>query len=353
MESSLGLADRLGVGMLVVDDGLIALANDSAHRLLDVRPGALVGRTTMEAFVDHTVEVAVREAAQGSERALELATASEPTRTIELRVRQLSAGVAEVLLVDVSELRRLRRIRTEFIDNLSHELRTPIATVRLLTESLGRELDRSSASARVRDTVAKIDIESGHLAQMVDELVDLSAIEQGEARLKRTRLDMATIVERTIDRLQPYAAQRDVRLRTEASGTAADRTVSGDADRLGQLLVNLVHNAIKFSPAQGQVVVRAFAADGAVRVEVEDGGPGIPRRDLGRVFERFYKVDRSRSQSGAAMTTGTGLGLSIARHIAERHGGRLWAESERGKGARFTLALPGSARPARRQGQAR
>jgi two-component system phosphate regulon sensor histidine kinase PhoR len=344
VEAAFDLADRLGVGLLVISEGVVTTANESAHRLLGERAGTLIGKTTMEAFVDHRVEEAVIEAAGGVDGELELSTTTEPVRTIEARARDAGEGAVEVLLVDVSELRRLRRIRTQFIDNLSHELRTPIATVRLLTESLERELDRTSASGRVRDTVAKIDVETAQLAQMVDELVDLSAIEQGEARLKLLKIDLATVVDRTVERLAPYARQRGVHVNAEASGVPGHRTVLADADRLGQLLVNIVHNAIKFSPADGQVTIRTTPVEHEVLVEVQDSGPGIPRRDLGRVFERFYKVDRSRADGGAAMTAGTGLGLSIARHIAERHGGRLWAESERGKGARFTLALPAAAR---------
>jgi two-component system phosphate regulon sensor histidine kinase PhoR len=342
-DDQLALADRLGVGMLLLDQsGRISAANESAHRLLAARLGTLPGKTTMEAFVDHTIDRVVREATSGSAVQSELTLPTEPPRTMVIRAYRMPHGGAAVLLEDVSELRRLRRIRTEFMDNLSHELRTPLTTVRLLTESLALEIERTDASPRVRDSVTKIDVETEHLVQMVNELLDLAKIEQGEAPLQMRDIDLATVVGGTLDRLRLYADRNGVELRSEMPDAAADRTVRGDSERLSQLLVNLVHNAVKFSPRETEVMVRVRPLESEIVIEVADHGVGIPRRDLERVFERFYKVDRARTD-GAVGGGGTGLGLSIARHIAERHGGRVSVASEEGKGSTLTVALPRAA----------
>lgn len=339
-EGQLELAERLGVGMLLVPPGgRISAANNSAHRLLDAHTDTLPGKTTMEAFVDHNVDRLVRGATTQADAQTELTLGGEPARTILIRAVRTPDGGVSVLLEDVSELHRLRRIRTEFIDNLSHELRTPLTTVRLLTESLAIEVERTDAPPRIRDSVSKIDVETGHLVQMVNELLDLAKIEQGESPLRLEDVDLGGIVESTVDRLRLYAERQGVELRSEMPAKLADRTVRGDAERLSQLLVNLVHNAVKFSASGGDVVVRVKPVDAELWVEVQDRGVGIPQRELKRVFERFYKVDRARTDA-AVGGGGTGLGLSIARNIAERHGGRMWAESEEGKGSTFTLALP-------------
>jgi two-component system phosphate regulon sensor histidine kinase PhoR len=197
----------------------------------------------------------------------------------------------------------------------------------------------------VRNQVEKLDVETGHLVQMVSELVDLAAIEQGEAPLRLVAVDPNVVVERLLDRVRTFADRQGVTLSAALHDDPAARTLRGDEERLGQLLLNLVHNAVKFTEAGGSVEVRTRVDGDDLLIEVADTGIGIRRADLGRVFERFYKADRARTGTSG----GTGLGLSIARHIAERHGGRIWAESEIGKGSTFTVALPrpGSADPGR------
>jgi two-component system phosphate regulon sensor histidine kinase PhoR len=239
------------------------------------------------------------------------------------------------VLEDVTELRRLQQIRAEFIDNLSHELRTPLTTVSLLAETLAREATEQGDAIpeRMRDRIAKIEVETGHIAQMVNELLDLSRIESGGAVVHLDDVDLGTLAAATTDRLRLFAERQGVRLGVEAP-TPLPR-VRGDEARLGQVLVNLLHNAVKFSPTGGDVTVRVTADDRDVITAVEDRGVGIPKALLGRVFERFYKADRARVRGG-----GTGLGLSIARHVVEQHGGRIWVESEEGRGSTFSFALP-------------
>jgi two-component system, OmpR family, phosphate regulon sensor histidine kinase PhoR len=336
----LQLADTAGIGLLRVGrGGLISQANAAAHAFLGRPPGSLRRLSVMEAFLDHRVDDTVREAVRSGSTERELSYAGEPQQTLIIRARRESVGGGSwIVLHDVSELRRLQRIRTEFIDNLSHELRTPLTSIRLLAEVLVGEIERAKVPPRVREAILKIEVETGHLVQMVTELLDLSRIEQGEIGLRREAIDLGRLVASAMDRLRPYAAQQNVELRSQLPADDAERRIIGDEDRLGQLLMNLLHNAIKFSPAGGEVVVRARAEVSQTVLEVEDHGIGIPGGELERVFERFYKVDRARSPTGG----GTGLGLSIARHIAERHGGHIWVESEEGRGSRFSVVLPRS-----------
>lgn len=290
----------------------------------------------MEGFVDHRIEELLRRARSTGAAQLELTSVGEPQRTLVVRAERDSNGGVWLVLEDVSELRRLQRMRREFIDNLSHELRTPLTTVRLLTETLALELERSELPPRIRESILQIDVETGQLVQMVNELLDLAKIEQGEAHLQLEELDLGGVAERSLAGLQLYAERQAVALHAELPSDSAERTVRADEQRIRQLLTNLVHNAIKFSPAGGQVTLRLRPAPDEVVIEVEDRGVGIPRQELERIFERFYKVDRARSRDGG----GTGLGLAIARHVAERHGGRIWAESDEGHGSRFLVALP-------------
>jgi two-component system phosphate regulon sensor histidine kinase PhoR len=240
-----------------------------------------------------------------------------------------------VVIQDVSELRMLQRIRTEFIENLSHELRTPLSTVSLLTETLAREADQAPTRLppRMRERISKIEVEAGHLVQMVNELLDLTRIESGGQLQLVHLVDLGALARASTERLTLFAERQGVALRTDV---AADLPrVRGDASRLEQVLVNLLHNAVKFSPDGGDVTIRVRVDGDDVVTSVEDHGIGIQKSAQPRIFERFYKVDRARVRGG-----GTGLGLSIARHVVEAHGGRIWVVSEEGVGSTFSFAIP-------------
>jgi two-component system phosphate regulon sensor histidine kinase PhoR len=337
------LADLVGVGLLRVDDDLVVrLANRAAHLILEREPGELVGRSVIEALRDHRLEAAVAGGRETGFGEIEV-TAHEPiARTLVVRARRSPAQGLWVTIDDISELRRLQRMRAEFIDNLAHELRTPVANVRLLAETLSRDSEQAQLPERLRRSVARIDVESGHLAQMVSELLDLSRIEQGAARLEVEDVAVARVVRETIERSRLFAERQGVTLATEIP--AGLPPVRADPERLGQVLLNLIHNATKFSRPGGRVTIGAAVAPAdvagdagpAVVLSVHDEGVGIPAADLGRIFERFYKVDRARVRGRG----GTGLGLAIARHIVESHGGRIWAESEEGVGSTFRFTIP-------------
>jgi two-component system, OmpR family, phosphate regulon sensor histidine kinase PhoR len=249
-----------------------------------------------------------------------------------------------LVLEDVAELRRLQRIRAEFIDNLSHELRTPITTIGLLVESLARDAEIAASGPtpvppKMRERIGKLEVETSNIAQMVAELLDLARIESGGRQLHLDDVDLGQVAAESAERLRTFADRQGVNLRVEVPDDLPP--VRGEAARLGQVFANLVHNAVKFSPSGTEVRVGVRRA-GHRMLEgfVEDDGPGVGAADQARVFERFYKADRTRTSGG-----GTGLGLAIARHIVEGHGGTIRVESEEGRGARFAFTVPVSDAP--------
>ncbi|MGZ6340035.1 MAG: sensor histidine kinase [Candidatus Limnocylindrales bacterium] len=331
------LADLVGVGIVRLDDRLVVdFANAAAHVFLDRQRGAMVGRPALEAFVDTRVEGIARAALETGAANGELVVRAEDGPTLLVRARRSPVSGIWLVLEDVSELRRLQRIRAEFIDNLSHELRTPLTTISLLAETAAR--DAESAPPRLRERISKIEVETGHLVQMVNELLDLSRIEGGgPPALLLDDVDLGHVAGGAVERLRLFAERQGLRLVLDVPEHLP--TVRGDEERLGQVLLNLLHNAVKFSPNGGEIRVTVRPDPDGVVVAVADPGVGVPRADQGRIFERFYKVDRARVRGRGG---GTGLGLAIARHIVESHGGRIWVESEEGAGSTFSFVQPPS-----------
>lgn len=330
------LADLMGVGILRLGEGLrVELANQAAHILLGRAPGSVVGRSAMEAFVDAGIEAVIVAARDRGAASGEFRLRGNEGPIVVVRARRSPIRGVWVVLDDVSELRRLQQIRAEFVDNLSHELRTPLTTVSLLAETLAREADAAgdAVPAKMRDRITKIEVETGHLVQMVNELLDLARIESGGPLVLLDDVDLRATVTESVERLRLFAERQGLRLVVDAPEPVP--LVRGDDSRLGQVIVNLVHNAVKFGADGGEVTVRVRREGEEVVVAVVDRGIGIPAADQPRIFERFYKVDRARVRGG-----GTGLGLSIARHVVGQHGGRIWVESEEGEGSTFSFALP-------------
>jgi two-component system phosphate regulon sensor histidine kinase PhoR len=369
------LADLMGVGIVRLGEaGTVELANPAAHLLLRRAPGSLLGRTVLETFVDARVEELVATARDRGSASGEYRLSGAEGPILIVRARRSPVSGLWVVLEDVSELRRLQQIRTEFVDNLSHELRTPLSTVSLLAETLAREAEAAGDGVppRMRDRIGKIEVETGHLVQMVNELLDLARIEGGGPLVLLDDVDLGRVATEATERLRLFADRQGLRLVVDVPATIPP--IRGDEARLGQVVVNLVHNALKFgraedrdpndrrptggrdrdrsgggtdanrgngvadgdamdSPAEVRVAVREVGD--SVVLSVTDHGVGIPAADRGRIFERFYKVDRVRVRGG-----GTGLGLAIARHVVEQHGGRIAVTSEEGVGSTFSVTLP-------------
>lgn len=332
------LADSLDVGLLDVDASFhVRRANPAATSMLAGSTGDVVGMSLIQVFLDPAAETVARAAIANGAAVGEIRMADADGPAMVIRGTRTSAGGVTLALTDVSELRRLQRIRTEFIDNLSHELRTPLTTVSLLAETLTREADAVGdvLPVKMRDRIGKIEVETGHLVQMVSELLDLSRIESGSSLGPLEDVDLGPLATDATERLRLFAERQGVTLRVDVTGPVP--TVRGDPARLEQVLINLVHNAVKFSPDGGDVVIGVRADGKTVVASVTDHGVGIPRAAQDRIFERFYKVDRARVRGEAG---GTGLGLAIARHVIEQHHGRIWVESVEGSGSTFAFALP-------------
>jgi two-component system phosphate regulon sensor histidine kinase PhoR len=245
-----------------------------------------------------------------------------------------------VVIEDLSELRRLERVRRDFVANISHELRTPLASVRLLAETLEDAIDTDPENAQV--FVEKIEKEVQDLSDLVAELLELSRIESGRVPMSIEPVESEMLVREIMARMLPQAQRHRVGLRTEIE--QGQTMVAADSKQIARVLVNLVHNAIKFTPSGGLVVIGTRRQpEGTMQsFFVRDTGVGIAPEDLPRIFERFYKVSQSRVRGNFVGPGGggSGLGLAIARHVVEAHGGRIFATSEPGKGSTFTFTLP-------------
>ncbi len=332
VEAVMSILSRVGDGVLVTDArGSIVLANRSQLERLRLSEQRVIGRSLIEVTQDHEVHHVVQQCiSSGLEQRALIET--EPGRRF-VSVSAMPSGDAGgcvVVFQDRTELRRLEKVRRDFVANISHELRTPLTTLKLLCETLSDGgIDDPAVLA---EYLSRVGVEVDRLAQMVEELGELSRIESGQVRLERTAVRVPDLVARAVARLGAQAIRSELKLELDVPDDLPEAL--GDERRLEQVLVNLLHNAIKFTSAGGIVCVRAEQSSDEILLSVEDNGIGIPEEDLDRIFERFYKTDKSRSSSG------TGLGLAIARHIVDLHGGRIWAHSVEGRGARFTFTLP-------------
>jgi two-component system phosphate regulon sensor histidine kinase PhoR len=336
-------AASLDAGMVVVDPNRrIAYLNRQAEEMLEIG-GGLAGQSLITALRDHQADALVAEVLHDCEPR---ETAMKPIasgRTLRLRCTALApegrlAG-AMLLIRDITQISMLERSRRDLVANVSHELRTPLASLKLLVETVQSDPPPEVA----RHMLGQMSQEIDAVTQLVDELHELSQIESGRVTLKLAPQPIGPVVERALERIRPQADRKQIAVAAELA--AEEHLALMDADRIGQVLLNLLHNAVKFTSAGGSVLVRADLAphDGGpqssgpwLRVSVSDTGIGIPAQDLPRIFERFYKVDRSRTRNAG----GTGLGLAIAKHLVEGHGGRLWVDSAEGRGSTFSFTLP-------------
>jgi len=316
-------------------DSRITFANDAARRLLSPHGQELVGSPFAWLVPDDRLVNALR-ASSVEGRSLSVIIERPNKQYLQAVTTPILSGgdwASLAVFHDLSEAKRVEQVRRDFIANVSHELRTPLAALKSVIETLegGAKDDPASAA----DFLSRADSEVDRLVQMVEELLELSRLESGDIPLAHEALDLPLILRNAVDRLSRQAQRAGVELTLELEYGLPPAT--GDSDMLERVVINLVHNAVKFTPRAGSVHVRAVAGDGAIRVSVRDTGVGILPEDLPRIFERFYKADRSRGGGG------TGIGLAVARHAVEAHGGAIYAESTPGEGSIFTFTLPSSA----------
>jgi two-component system phosphate regulon sensor histidine kinase PhoR len=358
-----GILDNMDDGVVITDgDGMVRLINPAAVRILGVTEDQALGRPVAQVARDHRVISLWRACCETSDEQSDLVEVRHGGLLLQVIVTPLRDGGPKACLAilrDLTNVRRLETIRRDFISNISHELRTPLASLKALAETLrDGALNDPPAASRF---LSQMETEVDSLAQMVRELLELSRIESGHAPLQMVTCPVAEIVIPPVERLRPLAERAHLSLHVALPADLP--SVLADAERAQQVVSNLVHNAIKFTPPGGEVLVwgttvrvppdgdpepavlelrhgmidlRAEPLDPGLWavVGVDDTGVGIPAEDLPRVFERFYKADRARSGGG------TGLGLAISKHLVQAHGGVLWARSVEGAGSTFCVALP-------------
>jgi two-component system phosphate regulon sensor histidine kinase PhoR len=319
--------------VLAVDaEGHVAFANLAAERLFGLSQEELVAKPFAWAMPNEEVIEALRASRQDGQRETRLVERANRQYLRVITTPIIGGGEWAALAVfhDLTDVRRVEQVRRDFVANVSHELRTPLASIKSVIETL--EAGALNDSAVARDFLSRADAEVDRLVQMVEELLELSRIESGELPLAQGPVEMAAVVADAVERLRPQAEKQGLSLTLEAAPDLPP--VIGDAERLARVVVDLIHNAVKFTPAGGSVHVWAGLADGRVTVRVSDTGVGIAPEDLPRIFERFYKGGRGRGGGG------TGLGLAVVKHVVEAHGGTVSVESEPGHGSTFSFSIP-------------
>jgi two-component system, OmpR family, sensor histidine kinase SenX3 len=325
-ESLAAALDASEDGVIVVDaQGQELLRNAAGERFRHARHA--------DALVEDAVGELLRLALRGQRAERELQLFGPPREVVRIRAVPLQRGNrsigAAAFVRDVSELRRVESVRRDFVANVSHELKTPIGALSLLAETMAASED-SPVNSQLADRVQH---EASRLGRIVDDLLDLSLIEAQEAPI-REPVPVHVVLHEAAERVRGAADAVGIPLNVPP--VATDLVVSGDSSQLVSAVTNLLDNAVKYSEPGDRVEVDAAVVDGNICISVRDQGIGIPSRDLERIFERFYRVDRARSRA----TGGTGLGLSIVRHVAQAHGGDVTVESTEGEGSTFRFRLP-------------
>ncbi len=332
--------EHMADGVLITGrDGQVLLVNPAAQAMLSLAADWPAG-SSFAALARYHQLIQLwercRESNQEQIALLELENGRFSLQAIVTPLQETATPGFLVVLQDLTRLRRLETVRQDFVSNVSHELRTPLASLKAVVETLrGGALEDPPAAEQFLDWMES---EVDSLTQMVQELLELSRIESGQAPLQLQPVPITELLAIPVERLRPQAERAHLTLGLDVPAELP--LVQADTERARHVVVNLLHNAIKFTPAGGHVDVSARAQEGEVIVAVRDTGVGISPENLPRIFERFFKADRTRSGGG------TGLGLSIAKHIVQGHGGRIWAESVEGQGSTFYFTLraapPGS-----------
>lgn len=325
-----GLVD----GVVLTDGaGTVLRMNDAAAAMFDTTEEDAEGRPFVQVSRDHELWLVLRDALSGKKKPSATVEHGLERASLLITARQIASEgehMGLVVLRDVTDLRRLETVRREFVANVSHELRTPLTSIRALVETL--ESGAIEEEELAMDFLGRIIGEVDRLNGLVEDLLDFARLEAGRAPLKLERVHIGAVVQHGAERLRPQIERARLDLLFEIAENLPEMEI--DTARIEQVMVNLLHNAIKFTPAGGQVTVRVYQRRNRVFVEVQDTGVGIPEEEQARLFERFYKSDKARRSEG------TGLGLAIAKNIVQSHGGKISVESTPGEGATFSFSLP-------------
>lgn len=325
-------------GVLLLNSrGEIILANPAAETILGITEANYLGRHNLEVIRNYHLNERAKETLNSGDLITgDLKLLYPEEREIRayyapLPLEKAAQGVL-VVLHDITALRRLERMRTDFVANASHELRTPLTAIKGFAETL---LDGALADPQTsRKFVSIIDQEAERLIRLVEDLLDLAKLEAEKMEMEKRPLSLSSLVAEVVLELQPRMHKGGLTLEVDVSPDLPQ--ILGDSGWLHQVLLNLLDNSIKYTPSGGRIKVGAWLEGNEIKVEVDDTGVGIPQKDLPRIFERFYRVDKARSRQ----LGGTGLGLSIVKHVIEKHGGKIGIKSEEGKGTKVWFTLP-------------
>lgn len=321
---------------VVTGEERILYCNRALEQILELPEGSSQGRTLVEALRQAELIALVRQVLPGVEEVtgeIEVGTVRRRNFSVTAApVRASGAKGAVLVLHDITELRRLERVRRDFVANVSHEFKTPLTAIQGFAETLlSGALDDKANRKRFVEIIREHAL---RLATLTDDLLKLSRIEAGRLELEFRPIRVAALVNGCLETTRLKAQARGLQIHVDLPENVP--AVRGDGAQLGEVLQNLLDNAVQYTPSGGQIEVRARANGHDVVFSVIDTGIGIPQSDLERIFERFYRVDAARSREAG----GTGLGLAIARHIVDAHGGRIWVESAVGQGSRFHFSIP-------------
>ena len=326
--------DTMADSVIVIQgDGRVGLLNRATEELLQVTARQAVGRRFMEVIRDHELQRLLSHAVEtGTQQygEVELLHRRRYLTAVATPLRgEIPSGVL-LTLHDLTQARQIDTTRREFVSNVSHELRTPLASIKAMVETLeSGALQQPEVAA---DFTGRIHREVDRLTNLAEDLLELSSLESGRVSLELRPVDLVPLINEAVAQLRAAADAKGVGVDANLHDSVPQ--VMGEADKLRQVVVNFLDNAIKFTPEGGKITVSARGGERSVEVSVADTGIGIPQEHLAHVFERFYKVDRSRRYGG------TGLGLAIAKHIVQEYGGEVGVESREGEGSRFWFTVP-------------
>ena len=323
----------LNDGVIMTDiHGQILLANPAAENLFGFKESGALGKPLIETLFNHEIENLLKQClATREKQVIQVDTNNGKflrVYAVPLKTETLTGAV--ILLQDLTELRNLQTMRRQFVGNISHELKTPLAGIKAVVETLqdGAINDPAVAVDFLKKAASEVD----SMTQLVSELIELTRIETGAVQLNIEALNMNSIVKETVTRLLPQAERKQLKIYPILDEDLP--TVQADRERIQQVIGNILHNAIKFTPPSGQIRITSAVKDQSVVVQISDSGMGISKEDLVHIFERFFKADKSRTHEGS------GLGLAIAKHIIQAHKGKIWVDSQEGRGSTFSFSLP-------------
>lgn len=324
-------------GVLVLDkDSYIILANRAAENLFLVREGVLLGKTFSTITDNEKISNMVCEVLHSGGEVFTETTIKPGTKIFRVHVSAItdesgSIEGAVAVFHDVTDARNFDQMRSEFVGNVSHELRTPLTSIKGFVETL---LDGAMENREVcRRFLSIIDTESERLNRLIEDLLSLSSIESKERSMNFKPVCLVRSIRNVMNILGPQISEKSLQVEFIYGDDMA--YIDADEDLLNQVLINLLDNAIKYTPKNGKITIRCRRRDSRILTTISDNGVGIPRESLPRVFERFYRVDKARSRQQG----GTGLGLSIVKHIVEAHGGEVFVDSKIGQGSIFGVSF--------------